>query len=311
MSKGTDYMHDKLIIEVRANEYTMRDRNPHVPWSAEEIARDALACREAGASAFHFHPRLPDGLPDLTYESNQAIMKRIRSTCDILIHPTLGAAAQDSDPHVRIATIVRLTAEGLAPDVAPMDTGSSNADLLDAEGKTFTTEDVVYANSTRTLRVFAETLRELKVKPYLHLWNLVYVRISAALYRQGLLDGPLWAGFCLSGDDAPIHHPNTRAGLDAYLSNLPQDVPFTWAVNAFHGDLLELAPFIIERGGHIAIGIGDHHYADRGFPDNAALVRRVAEIARGLGREIATPDEARQILHLSLRGEKLWQRTQT
>ena len=47
----------KVIIEVRGNEYTMRDRNPHVPWSPEEIAADAAACCDAGASIVHFHAR--------------------------------------------------------------------------------------------------------------------------------------------------------------------------------------------------------------------------------------------------------------
>ena len=54
----------KVIIEVRANEYTMRDGNPNVPWSAEELGRDAAACEAAGASIYHFHARCPDGTPD-------------------------------------------------------------------------------------------------------------------------------------------------------------------------------------------------------------------------------------------------------
>ena len=289
-------MTDKLIIEVRANEYTMRGDNPHVPWTQNEIVDDAIACREAGASSFHFHPRTESGQPDLSYEANRAIVDKIRSSSDILLHPTLGAFAQDADPQVRIGNIVRLARDGLAPDFAPMDTGSSNADLLTSGEDGFATDSAVYDNPTGTLRVFADTLRQLGVKPYLHLWNLVYLRIAVTFHRLSWLDGPLWAGFCLSGDDAPIHHPATKAGLEAYLANVPDGIPIVWSVNAFHANLLALAPSIIERGGHIAVGIGDHHYAESGTPTNAELVRRVVEIAQAMGREAATPAEAKGIL---------------
>ena len=53
----------KLIIEIRVNEYAMRDGNPHVPWTAAELGRDARAIRDAGASVIHFHARNDDGTP--------------------------------------------------------------------------------------------------------------------------------------------------------------------------------------------------------------------------------------------------------
>ena len=50
----------KVIIELRCNEYAMRDANPHVPWTPEEIARDAAEAREAGAAILHYHAREPE-----------------------------------------------------------------------------------------------------------------------------------------------------------------------------------------------------------------------------------------------------------
>lgn len=292
-------MTEKMIIEARVNEYAPRERNSHVPWTAEQIAADAAACREAGAAIVHFHPRTDSGEPDLSFEANQAILRQIRDRSDILIHPTLGAAAQVSDPHVRIENIVRLCAAGLAPDFGPIDTGSSNADVLDPTGTAFATEGIVYANPTDTLRVFADTLRRVGVKPYLHVWNVVYLRIAATLYRLGLLEGPLWAGFCVSGDDAPIHHPATASGLAAYVDNIPTGLPVIWAVNGFHCDVLALAPQIIDAGGHIAIGLGDHHYAERGAPTNADLIAQVARLARERGREPAAPNEVKRLLGIA------------
>lgn len=64
----------KLIIEVRINEYEMRDANPHVPWTPQEIASDAAACREAGASIVHFHARTPDGGAAFGHEAYRGVI---------------------------------------------------------------------------------------------------------------------------------------------------------------------------------------------------------------------------------------------
>ncbi len=69
----------KLIIEARVNEYMMREAgNPNVPYSPEEIARDAVACREAGAAVLHFHARHPDGTPDHAAATYAETVRRIR-----------------------------------------------------------------------------------------------------------------------------------------------------------------------------------------------------------------------------------------
>jgi len=89
-----------MIIEARVNEYAMRDDNPHVPWTADEIAETAARCREAGASILHFHARAADGAPLHAVEENAKIIRKVRERCDILILPTLGFVASDDDPAV-------------------------------------------------------------------------------------------------------------------------------------------------------------------------------------------------------------------
>jgi 3-keto-5-aminohexanoate cleavage enzyme len=84
----------KLIIEIRANEYEMRDANPNVPWAAAEIAEDAVRCREVGASIIHFHARKSDGAPAFGSEAYREAVAAIRERSDILIHTTLGRAGQ-------------------------------------------------------------------------------------------------------------------------------------------------------------------------------------------------------------------------
>lgn len=286
----------KIIIEVRANEYTMRDRNPHVPWMPDEIARDAAACREAGAASFHFHPRTFEGAPDLTYETYRTIIACVRDTSDILIQPTLGAFVQTTDPAARLGNIAHLAEDGLRPDFAPLDMGSTNADILDETGRHFLSESHVYQNSTGTLRYLAEKLRNLSVKPYLHIWNIPQLRLAGIFHRMGLLDGPLWMGLSHGGESAPIYHPANENGLRAYLGVFPVGVPIEWAANSFGASLLRFAPAVIEAGGHLSIGIGDHSYMEDGAPTNAELVRQAVKMARAMGREPATPEEAKALL---------------
>ncbi len=57
----------------------------------------------------------------------------------------------------------------------------------------------------------------------------------------------------------------------------------------------------IERGGHVSPGLGDYHYPELGYPTNAEIVRTIVGMARAAGRDVATPDEAREILNMPAR----------
>ncbi|MBY0400595.1 3-keto-5-aminohexanoate cleavage protein, partial [Myxococcota bacterium] len=82
----------KLIVEARLNEYTPRQPNPNVPFSPAEIARDAAACRAAGAAIVHYHARDPQtGAPSAEVALYAETARRIRAACDALVMPTLGA----------------------------------------------------------------------------------------------------------------------------------------------------------------------------------------------------------------------------
>ena len=289
-------MAGKLIIGVRANEYTMRDHNPYVSWSPEELARDAAECREAGAASYHFHARGTAGQPDHSHDTYRAIMSAIRERSDILLQPTLGGSSGAAEGADWLQTVVRLEQDALQPDFAPLDMGSTNADIMDPGGTAFHTENRVYANSTATLRELAGVLRGLGVKPYLHVWNIPQLRLASVFHGMGVLDGPLWVGLSHSGDGAPIHHPATVAGLLAYLAVLPRSVPVVWSANAYAANLLALASTVLDAGGHLALGIGDHPYTELDTPTNAEPVRHAAVLARRHGRDLASPAEAKQIL---------------
>jgi len=283
----------KVVIEVRANEYTMRDANPHVPWSAAELAADAAACRTAGAAVWHFHARDPEtGAASGEVARYAEAIVATRAACDLVLNPTLGATTID-DPTVRVAHIPVLAADPVTrPDLAPVDLGSFNIDPFDPATGTFSTEDLVYRTSVRGLRHEIDAIAGAGVGVQAVLWNVGCVRLLEAFCAIGQLPTPVLAQVVLS-DSLLVTHPPTMAGLDALTCFLPRDGSVHWAASRIGGSLLELAPHIVESGGHLALGLGDHHYGELGTPTNAEVVAVAVEIIRSFGLEPATPDDVR------------------
>jgi 3-keto-5-aminohexanoate cleavage enzyme len=293
-------MSGKMIIEARINEYAMRDENPNVPWTAEEIAETAARCWDAGATIVHFHARAADGAPLHGAAAYREIIEKVRARCPILIHPTLGFFSNASDPRSRIETITTLAADSRTrPDFAPIDTGSVNLEMYDAANRRFLEAERMYINRTDVLEHYARELDRVGVKPVVVTWGIGFTRRAAAMMEIGLLGEPTF--FLLNMTDGAYitGHPGTVAGLDAHLAFLPAGRRVEWASNIVGGDLLALGRATAERGGHLAVGIGDYAYAGLGAPPNEAIVERAVQIARETGREVASLAETRAILGLA------------
>ena len=102
-----------------------------------------------------------------------------------------------------------------------------------------------------------------------------------------MTDGPYLTG-----------HPGTPEGLAAHLQFLPRHRRLEWAANIVGGNLLNLAEMSARQGGHLAVGIGDYPYQELGCPSNEQVVRMAAQIVRSAGREVASPQDARDMLGL-------------
>ena len=290
-------MSDKVIIEVRINEYAMREHNPHVPYSPAEIADDAAACAREGASLIHYHARDPvSGAPSADAALYVDTVRRIKRDSDLLTMPTLGAWWLPS-VEARIAHVVEMAKDPLTrPEFAPIDMATSNVDIYDPKARKFKTEETVYINTTKTWRYFADTMKAAGVKPMQALWNVSSVRATEAFVDMGIFTEPLYCEVVLTADWLLSGHPGTVKGMQAMLDFMPARQNWQWAVMCGGGNLLPLVAAALERGGHISIGLGDYAYPELGQPSNAQLVARVAQIAREVGREVATPREAREIL---------------
>lgn len=289
----------KLIITVRVNEYMSRAVNPNVPFTPDEIAETAAECRAAGASIIHFHARTPDGGKCHTPEVYAEIVAKIRERTDILIDSTLGQITVKEDEN-RLAH-VRLMAQKSAtrPDFAAVDTGSSNIDAYDPAQKKFLTTDKVYLNSTETCLFLARGMTEAGVKPHLSVWAVPFVRMVDAFLDMGAIREPAYVQCVLAEGGIVGAHPCTTRGLEALIDFLPPQRKIEWTVACKEGNLFNVATTALERGGHLAPGIGDYPYPELDCPSNAQLVRRFAELGRAMGRGIATTDEARRMLGIA------------
>ena len=289
-------MGKKVIIEVRANEWSLRARNPNVPWTAGDFASDAEACRKAGASIYHFHARNPDGSASHDPKIYGAAIRAIRERTDILIHPTL-AGVITPEGRDRIGPVLELARDpATLPDFAPMDMGSTNLDAYDPAAKAFTTEAKTYVNTIKTLAFLGNEIRSAGMKQLLCVWTVPCWRAIDAFIDMGRIPEPAFACVVLTEGGILGGHPGTIKGLESVLEFLPAGRQIEWSVCCREGNLFPAASAALERGGHVSIGLGDYAYPELGKPTNAELVREITGMARLVGREPATPADTRSML---------------
>ncbi|ODN30744.1 3-keto-5-aminohexanoate cleavage protein [Fervidobacterium thailandense] len=272
---------DKLIITVAVTgaEVT-REQQPNLPITPDEIAEDVYQCWKAGASIAHIHARLPDGTPTQSKEVYAEIKRKIREKgCDIIIQFSTGGAVWHT-PEERIQC---LDAE---PEMATLSAGSCNFG------------DDVFMNSPKFMELLAQRMKEKGIKPEIEIFEPGMIENALRLVKKGLLELPLHFDFVLGV-------PGAMTGTIDDLLFLVRKIPAgcTWSVAGIGRYELPLAVHAIVMGGHVRVGFEDNIYYRKGelAKSNAQLVERIVRIAREVGREIATPDEARAILGIQKR----------
>ena len=267
----------KLIITVATTgSVPTREMNPHLPVTPEQIAETAVLCREAGASVIHIHARDADGRPTLDPQVFAQIHSLISERTDLIVQISTGGRA-GTDTEARAAA-VRL----LHPEMASLTTGSMNF------------PDRVYANPFEVIEFLAKTMAESGTKPEMEIFEPGMIANAQRLVEKGLAIEPLHFDFVLG----------SRGSLPATARNLvflSETIPpgSTWTVAGIGRWQLPMAVLAIVMGGHVRVGLEDNLYYHKGvLATNQQLVARVARIAAEVGRPVATPDEARQILRL-------------
>jgi 3-keto-5-aminohexanoate cleavage enzyme len=267
----------KLIITIApTGNVPTREMNPHLPVTPEEIAETADRCRKAGASLIHIHARDPNEKPTLDAQVFAQIHSLVAERTDLIVQiSTGGRAGMDAESR---SAAVRL----LRPEMASLTTGSMNF------------PDRVYANSFELIELLARTMKEAGTKPEMEIFEPGMITNAQKLVAKDLATEPLHFDFVL-GSHGSL--PATAKNL-LYLS---ETIPpgSTWTVAGIGRWQLPMAALAVVMGGHVRVGLEDNLYYRKGqLATNEQLVSRVARIAAEVGRPVATPEEARQILGL-------------
>lgn len=269
---------NKLIINAAITGTVLyKSDTPYLPTSLEEIVDCAKKVREAGASIIHIHARNSDESPSFDAQRYSDLVNQIREKTDLIVCVSLSGRFV-SDVNIRAQPL------GSKPDLASLTLGSMN----------FISQPSV--NSPETIRELAKKIYAANAVPELEIFEAGFIHFSNYLIRKEIVKPPFYYNIILGSLGAA---PLDLIGLGHMVSMLPENA--VWSVGGLGQYQLDANVISIAAGGHVRVGLEDNIYFDRerkNLADNFRLVDRVARIARDMGREPATPEEARQIIGL-------------
>ena len=264
----------KLIITAAiCGAEVTKEQNPAVPYTVEEIVREAKSAVDAGAAIVHLHVREDDGTPT----QSKARFKECMDATDVIIIPSTGGA-------VGMTAEERLQPTELFPEMATLDCGTCNFG------------DDVFENTMPTMRAFGKRMLENNIKPEYECFEMGHLDTILTMARKGQVPGaPMQFNFVLG---VPGCTPATVQNLAWLVNNIPAGS--TWTATGIGRYAFQLAAPAIVMGGHVRVGFEDNLYLERGVlaKSNGELVAKVVRLAKELGREVATSAEAREILGL-------------
>lgn len=280
----------------------------YLPVNADMIAEQAIDAAEAGATILHLHARNPeDGSPTGDIEHYAAYLPRLKQATGAVLNITTGGS-----PILTVEERLR-AATHFSPEMCSLNMGSMNFGLHPLadrypefkedweEGFLRNTEGTIFRNTFKDIREIAATLggpnHKIKFEHECydigHLYNLKFG------LDQGQFKAPIFVQFVmgvLGGIGADVEN---LVIMKKIADKLFGDA-YEWSILAAGGQQMKLATVAAQMGGHVRVGLEDSVYIDRGklAKSNAEQVLRIREILERQGNEIASPDEAREILGL-------------
>jgi uncharacterized protein (DUF849 family) len=275
--------YEKLIINVALTGMVpTKIDNPYVPITPEEIIKDACKCYKAGASIVHIHAREDNGKPSYKSTIFEQIISGIKKKCpDLLICVTTsGRLFRNFDQRSEVLSI----GEDMKPELASLTLGSLNFPKSAS------------VNSPNIIKKLASKMDEVGMKPELEVFEVGMLNFAVYLIKKKYLKPPLYVNLLLGSLGTM---PARTIDLCHLVHSLPKKS--IWGGAGIGKFQLPINVTAIVMGGHVRLGLEDNLYYDSNreiYATNEKLVKRIARIAKEVGREIANPAEARRILNL-------------
>ena len=278
----------------------------YLPITPQQIIDDALAAADAGAAILHLHARDPEtGKPDQTVEGFMRFLPQIKQRTNAALNLTSGGS-----PFMKVEERV-LPAQKLKPEVASLNMGSINFGLFHLLDKyrdfkfewerqhLEATRDLVFRNSFKDIEFILNTCYENNTRFEFECYDIGHLYNLAHFADRGLVKPPFFVQsvFGILGgigtDPEDVQHMKRTA--DRLFGD-----SYRWSVLGAGASQLRIAAQAAALGGNVRVGLEDSLWAGRGklATSSADQVRLVRKMIEGLGLEIASPDEAREILEL-------------
>ena len=275
----------RIITVATTGAWPKKKDNPNVPMTPEEISEDVYTCWKAGAAMAHLHMRDDEGNGTMDKEKFRKTVELLRANhpdCDIIINMTTSGAASFPNEECRYEHIVELH-----PEMASYDCGSMN--WLNSG---------LFLNPPAFLEKLGGIMQDNHIKPEIEAFDPGMIANAAYYLKKGVLKAPLHFQFCMGCANGI---PGSVKNLVFMKETMDQLCPgSTWSCFGVGHSAMEIMYAAIAMGGHIRVGMEDNVMYSKGVlaDCNAQFVERAVRVSREFGREIATPDEAREILGL-------------
>jgi 3-keto-5-aminohexanoate cleavage enzyme len=285
---------EKVIISAAlTGAATRKEQNPAVPYTPQEFADESYKCWKAGAAIVHIHVRDPKtGFPTAELPLIRETIDAIRNKCPEVILNMSSAIGVGFSNEQRIAPIVEMK-----PELASLNTNSMNFSIADHKtGQIVMNGDAIFENTFNMMIDFAKQMRQNGVKPECEAYDFGGIYNILLVRKQGLFVEPMHFQlvFGVAGGV-----PFTPLNTVHMQSLLPPDA--TWSVCGVGPNQFPAAIQASIMGGHIRVGLEDNIRVLRGKMaqgswEQVEVAKRIIELAE---RDVATADEAREILNLS------------
>ena len=276
----------RIITAAVTGAWPKKENNPNVPMTPSEIADDVYACWKAGAAIAHIHMRDDEGNGTMDHNKFRETMDFINERypdMDIIINMTTSGDIYATD-ETRV-----LHVKELKPEMASYDCGSMN--WLNFG---------LFLNSPSFLEMCAKVFKECNTKPEIECFDPGMIGNAAYYIKKGVLEGPLHFQFCMGCANGIPGSTKNLLFMKETADQLIGKDQYTWSAFGVGHSAMEVMYAAIALGGGIRVGMEDNVMYSKGVlaDSNAQFVERAARVIREFGCEVATPDEARQILSL-------------
>ena len=298
-------MNKRIITAALTGAVHTPSMSPYLPITPKQLADEAVRVHEAGAAVAHVHVRDPEtGIPNADQAIYREIAEDVKRRCDIILcFTTGGRLGEPIENRARVASTLK-------PELTSLNAGSLNFALFHVTGNISQwkydwekpyldgTEDLIFPNTFKTMRQFLEIIYANGARPEFEIYDVGMINNLAFLLKEGIAKRPVYLQFVLG----------ILGGIPATLENLiflvntarSQIGDFQFSVCAAGRHQIPMCTGSLILGGHARVGLEDSLYVSKGVlaQSSAEQVTKISAIAREMGIELASPDEARGILGL-------------